>query len=221
MKISMKAAGNEARRRVHPVVNFALTLEYLEAEFYTIGVATSGLIPAADRTIFTTIRDHEVAHVQFLRNYLTSEGLTPVAKPTFDFTAGGRFDPFTNYETFKLLAQAFEDTGVRAYKGQAGNLIDDKDLLIAALTIHSVEARHAAEVRRLRGLQGWIPFNQPGAPAPVAPVYAGMAVTVKAGINVVSIASPFGVTEEDVTEAFDEALSMQAVLDIASPFIVS
>lgn len=206
------------RQTVTDVLNFALTLEYLEAEFYIQGVATNGLIPAADRTIFTTIRDHEVAHVEFLKGAL---GSAAVAKPTFDFTAGGKFDTFTNYETFKLLAQAFEDTGVRAYKGQAPNLIDNKDVLEAALTIHSVEARHAAEVRRLRGLQGWIPFNQPGAPAPVAPVYAGMSVTVKAGINVVSIASPFGVSEEDVTEAYDEPLTKQAVLDIASPFIVS
>jgi rubrerythrin len=49
------------------------------------------------------------------------------------------------------LAQAFEDTGVRAYKGQAANLMSKPDLLTAALQIHSVEARHASEVRRLRG----------------------------------------------------------------------
>lgn len=214
------AGATRRRMRAHDVLNFALTLEYLEAEFYTIGVATNGLIPAADRTIFTTIRDHENAHVEFLRNFITSAGETPVAKPTFDFTAGGMFDTFSNYETFKLLAQAFEDTGVRAYKGQAGNLIDDKDVLEAALTIHSVEARHASEVRRLRGLQGWIPFDQPGAPAPVAPVYAGMSVTTKAGVNVTSVSAPFGVSQEDVTEAFDEPLDMEAVLEIAAPFIV-
>jgi hypothetical protein len=54
------------------VLNFALTLEELESEFYVVGMNTSGLIPAADRLIFGTIRDHEVAHVQFLRNALGS-----------------------------------------------------------------------------------------------------------------------------------------------------
>jgi hypothetical protein len=82
---------------------------------------------------------------------------------------------FTNYETFKAVAQAFEDTGVRAYKGQAPALMPYKDVLTAALTIHSVEARHASQVRRLRGnfteqepfYQGWInlatrPTSRPG-----------------------------------------------------------
>jgi hypothetical protein len=48
------------------------------------------------------------------------------------------------------LAQAFEDTGVRAYKGQAGNVMSNKTVLQAALQIHSVEARHASQVRRMR-----------------------------------------------------------------------
>jgi rubrerythrin len=61
------------------------------------------------------------------------------------------FFSFTDYQQFLALAQAFEDTGVRAYKGQAANLMSKPDLLTAALQIHSVEARHASEVRRLRG----------------------------------------------------------------------
>jgi hypothetical protein len=71
---------------------------------------------------------------------------------------------FTNYETFKAVAQAFEDTGVRAYKGQAPALLPYDAVLQAALTIHSVEARHARGGPRLRGnftdvepfYQGWI-----------------------------------------------------------------
>ena len=57
----------------------------------------------------------------------------------------------------------FEDTGVKAYKGQAGNLITSSKLFTAALRIHSVEARHAAEIRRLRGVKEWDggAFDQP------------------------------------------------------------
>lgn len=197
------------------VLNFALTLEHLEAEFYKMGVAAANLIPAADRTIFTTIRDHEVAHVEFLMGALGSRA---VAKPTFDFTAGGMFNPFGDYTTFRLLAQAFEDTGVRAYKGQAPNLIENDQILQAALTIHSVEARHAAEVRRLNGLQGWIPLSQPGLPAAAAPVYQGEAETTQMGINVPTRS---GVSAEAVSEAFDEPLTKEQVLAIAKPFIKS
>ena len=208
------------------VLNFALTLEYLEAEFYVTGVGTSGLIPATDLAIFTTIRDHEVAHVNFLKGAL---GSAAVAKPTFDFSAGngsnqGPFaDVFSNYATFKAVAQAFEDTGVRAYKGQAPALQPYDAFLQAALTIHSVEARHAAEVRRLRGNfseaspnEGWITRNLTDIPG-TAPVYAGEENTNQGGVDVTAITS---VGLDEVTEAFDEPLTKAQVLAIVDPFIV-
>ncbi|MEO6528231.1 MAG: ferritin-like domain-containing protein [Gemmatimonadaceae bacterium] len=208
------------------VLNFALTLEYLEAEFYVTGVGKPGLIPAADREIFTTIRDHEVAHVEYLKAALGAEA---VAKPTFDFTAGngsgnGPYaDVFSNYATFKAVAQAFEDTGVRAYKGQAPALKPYSDVLTAALTIHSVEARHAAEVRRLRGNfsetspnEGWITGNMTDIPGTAA-VYAGEENAVQGGVSVASITS---VGLDEITEAFDEPLTKAQVLAIVDPFIV-
>ena len=90
-------------------------------------------------------------------------GSHAVKKPNFDFTAKGAFgDVFSNYKTFLALSQAFEDTGVRAYKGQAGNLKASDEILTAALQIHSVEARHAAEVRLIRGQPAWIVSNSRG-----------------------------------------------------------
>lgn len=200
-------------QQIVDVLNFALTLEYLENEYYKTGLAASNLIPAGDRSIFTTIQAHEQAHVDFLVQAL---GASAVAKPTFDFTAGGAFAPFADYAQFKLLAQAFEDTGVRAYKGQAANLMSNDDILEAALSIHSVEARHAARVRRLNGFQGWIPFSQPGVPAAATPVYAGEDVTSQLGVDVPSVSS---VDAESVTESFDEPLTREQVLAIAEPFI--
>ncbi|HEX6913246.1 MAG TPA: ferritin-like domain-containing protein [Longimicrobium sp.] len=211
------------------VLNFALTLEELEAEFYVTGMNTSGLIPAADRQIFGTIRDHEVAHVQFLRNVLGSDA---VAKPTFDFTAGGAFAPFGDYAQFQALAQAFEDTGVRAYKGQAANLLPAKAVLRAALTIHSVEARHASEVRRLRGgftdqepQQGWITLNLRGTgmPAATQPIYDGEELVTQAGIDIGTLpgaAAGSTIGANAASESFDEPLTREQVLAIVDAFIV-
>ena len=62
-------------------------------------------------------------------------------------------DVFTNFRTFAKLSQTFEDLGVAAYKAQAGNLMSNGTILTTALRIHSIEARHAAEVRRVRGVK--------------------------------------------------------------------
>lgn len=208
------------------VLNFALTLEYLESSFYNAGVGTSGLIPASDLAIFQQIQKHENAHVAFLQGVL---GSASVAKPTFDFTAGGMFpDVFSNYATFQAVSQAFEDTGVRAYKGQAANLMSQPDILTAALQIHSVEARHAAEVRRLRGLDGWIIGKTGNLPAAVnAAVYGpgnpptdfpAEDNTVQGGVNLASITN-YG--PDPLSAAFDEPLDKATVLAIAGPFIRS
>ncbi len=194
------------------VLNFALTLEYLESSFYNRGI-NSGVIPAGkDRRVFETIQSHENAHVAFLKKALGSQA---ISRPEFDFTAGGAIpNPFKNYEVFKIVAQGFEDTGVRAYKGQAGALKPYDTYLTAALTIHSVEARHASEVRRLRGEDGWIPFEDPAAPAPIKATYAGDGNLNQLGVDVGGFHGA-----KAGTEAFDEPLTREDVLAIASPFI--
>lgn len=207
---------------VADTLNFALTLEYLEDDFYKAGLAVPGLIPTADRAIFTQISKHESAHVAFLK---TALGSSAVAKPTFDFTGGGAFpDALTSYATFLALSQAFEDTGVRAYKGQAGALIGDNNTLKAALQIHSVEARHASEVRRLRaaasgmGIKGWITGKESnGLPAAI---YAGEDNQTHAGANLANLGGLSSVPASAITEAFDEPLTKDQVLAIVDPFIV-
>ena len=137
---------------VNDVLIFALTLEYLEVEFYNNIVGSAGYLtaPAASQVALTKIRDDENKHVTFLKSVLGSEA---VAKPTFDFTGskGSGTGPFVgylgNYAVQLAMAQTFEDTGVRAYKGQAGDLQSNRTVLTAALNIHSVEARHASHIR--------------------------------------------------------------------------
>ena len=194
------------------VLNFALTLEYLEAEFYNNGLA-SGLLTGEALTTFKQIAKHENAHVALLKSAL---GSAAIAKPNFDFTAGGAFpNPFGNYPMFMTLSQAFEDTGVRAYKGQAPRLMPTPDVLTVALQIHSVEALHAAKVRYLNGNKGWIVLNEAMKGAPAA-VYAGEQQTTQGGVDLVALT---GYSAARISEAFDEPLTKEAVLAIATPFI--
>jgi hypothetical protein len=149
---SNQAFGATLPKVIEDTLNFALTLEYLEAAFYKEGNA-SGVIPSQYRSVFRTIGQHEDAHVKLLKGVL---GSAAVAAPGVDFTAGGKYaDVFSNFDTFLTLSQTFEDLGVAAYKGQAGNLIGSKEVLTVALQIHSVEARHASEVRRIGLKFGW------------------------------------------------------------------
>ena len=182
----------------------------------------------------TTIRNHELAHVNFLKTTISALGGTPVPEPTFDFTAGngsgnGPFKTvFTNYETFLAVAQVFEDTGVRAYKGQAGNLLKQGDLLEAALNIHSVEARHASHIRQMRksnnfgDVKPWITGKDPGVGAANALVqasYDGEELTTQAGVAIVNIGGKT-ISSQAASESFDEPLTKAQVLAIVDPFIV-
>lgn len=204
------------------VLNFALTLEYLEKEYYNIGLDTDGLIPDEDKDVFGLISKHEDDHVAFL---LAALGDAAVPKPTFDFTGapgGLALDPFGDYATFMALSQGFEDTGVRAYKGQAGALANDNALLTYALQIHSVEARHASQVRRMRGQKGWVTggtAESNGLPSAFDPIYAGEANTVQGGVELAGLFGDFGGVPA-IQEAFDEPLTMDEVLAIGGFFIV-
>ena len=124
------------------ILNFALTLEYLEADFYVQGAKLRGL-SSKTQALGKLLGGHEAAHVAYLTKAITQAGATPVAKPTFKF-------PMKDEASFLMLAQTFEDTGVSAYNG-AGPLLSDKAILAAAGTIVQIEARHAAAIRLQRG----------------------------------------------------------------------
>jgi hypothetical protein len=156
----------------------------------------------------------------------TIQGLmsTPASPATYDFTAGGTFsDVMTNYSTFLAVSQTFEDTGVRAYKGRAAEIVQGGVYLTAALNIHSVEARHAAHVRTIRRkltgdatIKPWITNAIPTA-SPVAASYAGEDNVVQATITITNI-NGTGVSVANASEAFDEPLTAAQVLAIVKPF---
>jgi rubrerythrin len=224
-----KAYGQTTPTAVKDVLNYALTLEYLEYNFYQTAVNSPNLIPSgACMDAIKTIRDHEKAHVALLKGALEGLKVTPVSftASQFDFTAKGTFGTvFTSFATFLAVAQAFEDTGVRAYKGQAANLMSAPDVLQTALQIHSVEARHASQIRAMRRtsvgggnvttLKPWITgANDSGVPQ-VDAVYKGEDNVTQGGVDITSL----GYSNSAATEAFDEPLSMADVLAIAGMFI--
>jgi len=217
------------------ILNYALTLEYLEAEFYSMALLSPNLIPAgAASQAIQTISKHETAHVNFLISAIGAVGGTPVDKPTFDFSAGngtgeGPFKTvFSDFGLFLSVAQTFEDTGVRAYKGRAAELVGAGAYLTAALQIHSVEARHAAHIRQMRKNYGsgvgnvkpWITGNMSGINTPlVQPSYNGEDNTTIAGVPIVNI-NGFSISADAASESFDEPLSPADVLAIIDGFIV-
>jgi hypothetical protein len=151
------------------ILNFALNLEYLEAEFYTFatsgltidyfevaisGSGTAGKTTGGTQTSFTDtnvalmaleLSSDERTHVSLLQGAITSLGGTPIAKPAINLAALGSFATQTQFLT---LARAFEEIGVTAYAG-AANLISNKSVLEYAARILAAEAEHVGYIRSL------------------------------------------------------------------------
>lgn len=228
-----KTAYGKGTASIVDVLNYALTLEYLEAEFYNTALSTMHIFSDAARAAITTIAQHENQHVAFLKATITAANATPIAKPTFDFSGGGGSGSgpfasvFGDYNLFLAVAQVLEDTGVRAYKGAAPDLMSDNAILTAALNIHSVEARHASHIRQMRRATGaapnikpWITGNDSGiTPANLVEAnYKGEENKMQGTVNIVGIGG-FVISDDAASEAFDEPLTMSDVMTIIAPFI--
>ncbi len=131
------------------ILNFALTLEYLESTFYR-EAKTRAKASGDLKSLIEMIGRDEDEHVGALTETIKKLGGKPVAEPKFDF-------PYSGTAGFLKLAQTFEDTGVSAYNGAAPQ-IKSKEVLEAAGSIVQVEARHASAIRLQNGDE----------PAPVA-----------------------------------------------------
>ena len=133
------------------ILNYALTLEYLEAAFYKEAV-NRGKFTGQVGAFAKLVHAHEAAHVQFLKQAL---GSAAVKSPKFDFA-----DTTTDRAKFKATAFALENTGVKAYAGQAAN-IKQSAVVKAAVSILTIEARHAAAIsailNRIPGEKGITP----------------------------------------------------------------
>lgn len=127
------------------ILNYALTLEYIESEFYTLGVKRVKGLSADEMKLAKKLRDDELAHVDALVATVKKLGGTPVAKPKLDFAGA-----FADRTAFLKTANVLEDAGVSAYNG-AAPMISSGEVLGAAGSIVQVEARHASLIRLTRG----------------------------------------------------------------------
>ncbi len=173
------------------IANYALTLEYLEATFYTQALGGPGspadMVPSsrakfgrgaiAKSKLFAgfggrirsgaypsliTIRDHEVTHVKFFRGALKAAGATPVDACSFNFSSA-----LKSVSSFIATARVLENTGVMAYDG-AIRYVDSGDILQAGAQIATVEARHAAYLNLIsRGSPFPSPFDSGKKPSEI------------------------------------------------------
>ena len=219
------------------VLQYGLALELFEQDFYKKVQASTQYAGAlaADKAAIDQIKKHEDSHVALLNTAIKGLGGTPVTGVTFKSAV------FATLATFKTgaaatsqlgIAQLLEDTGVRAYKGRAGELLGT-ELLTVALRIHSVEARHAAKIRTMRGQKAWVnpgddlaahpvyssgvtPGSTPAAFGLVVPAYAGPSPTENNTTQSnVPITTGLGITytAADAAASFDEYLQVAEVLD--------
>ena len=127
------------------ILNYALTLEYLEAEFYKQAVAGGALTQPEVKLFASVVAGHEATHVKTLKHVLGSHA---VKKPKFDFG-----NTVKDQNLFKQTSQVLEDTGVKAYSGQATHIFQPA-VVKAAVSIVTIEARHAAWIRYINSSGG-------------------------------------------------------------------
>lgn len=209
------------------VFNYALTLELLEDDFYKKVIASpffNTASPAAQAAI-NQIKKHEASHVALLQKVVTAIGGTPVTNITFKTST---FATLTSFAAQLQVAQLLEDTGVRAYKGRAGDLLGLSDVTVpgvgtinplqSALQIHSVEARHAAHIRTMRMQTAWITG---AGDLDGADNYKGAipeSNVVQSSVNITN-QLPMPYTAKDAQASFDEVLTVAEVLALATPLI--
>jgi hypothetical protein len=239
-----KKAYGQTTDGVVNALNLALEFEYLEYTYYRQGNNTGSLIPVNDLPGFKVIEAQEKAHIDFLNTTITTLGgvpfkpnnftaattVAPYVPAAYDFNSGGAYTPFSDYKTFLLLAQVFEDAGLHAIQGQMSALLGNNPILTQAFQLQAVEARHAAFVRHIRRIA---PINAPEQPAPwinnnIPPTiplqsyYNGEDRTEQNGINLSAIQNPYynngTMPKISITAAFDEPFDKARVLSFIAPF---
>lgn len=228
-----KAYAGTAAGDPKEVFNYALTLELLEADFYKKVIASPLFLtaPATAQAAIRQISKHEDAHVALLKAVVSGIGGTPVTNITFKQATFNSLTSFYGGGSSILgVAQLLEDTGVRAYKGRAADLLGLADVTIGgavynpletALRIHSVEARHAAHIRYMRSAlnAATTPWITGAGDLDGQPHYTGAlpeSNVTQSGVNLIganAITAGTTYSQADAAASFDEPLTVAEVTD--------
>jgi hypothetical protein len=219
----VRTAEAQTAKSVTDALQYVLLIVQMQAELHLRATSVSGFVPTADLSAMSGMRDQDSAQEQAIGALISSLNTVPNDKPTFDWTAKGAFPGFNfasgQYATYQMIVQGLEDTGVRAIKGQILRMTANTDALTQIARYASVQARHAAEIRRIRGQKGWVTGNtRNDLPAIFQPAYDGEEVTVHDGFDSAALASANGGTAA-VTEAFDEPLTNTQADVVISKFL--
>ncbi len=223
---SMFTASAQTSSDVTAALQYVLALKHAEVTLVTRGLASvkfDGPNAATDKQAIQMILEQDKLHVKFLETTIGTSAVK--AQTNYDFTANGVFkDVLTSDNTFFKVVQGIKDTTIRAIKGVAPSLVKQGDVLGAALSIHSVEARHSAKLRLIRLLDGysaaskpWISQTDQTTGAIGEANYAGEDNTTQGGKSVTGI-NGTSVSADQATEAFDEPLTKAQVLAALGPF---
>ncbi|MEZ5017886.1 MAG: ferritin-like domain-containing protein [Flavipsychrobacter sp.] len=207
-------------------LNRLLKLEYLQSGFYREALDNTGLIDGETKASFQRILEDNNSHVAILSAAITELGGTPITTPNIDYTGGrgnnsGPYkDSLQKYSDFLVMAQVLADSAVRAYKGEFSSFILNKKILQNVVNIHSMEARHAAYIRNLRNIPAWTTESNNYTPVAAAQsTYIDEDQKTQNGVFLVDI-NGFNLTENAITEAFDEPLGEADVDIILGQFVL-
>ncbi|MBB6018263.1 ferritin-like domain-containing protein [Deinococcus radiopugnans] len=213
--LAATSVSTKSKQQDIEILNYALLLEYLEAEFYLNfsekGALRSKLTNARVKQYADQIYAHEKAHVDFLVKTITDAGEKAIPKPDIDFTpllTNPDKSPKTiNDELFLALAATFEPIGVRAYLGQADKILT-AGYLTAAASVLAVEANHASGIQELRRQLGYTKADQQTSIAPQPK-----------GGETVTNTGQFDLNYSPTPTDFWKPLDMKTVSDIVGPLL--
>lgn len=218
-----RSASAQTTTDLMDALQFLLLVTQMQQELHIRAASSSGFIPSTDTNVMAAMRIQDGLQGQSIGSTISALNGIPNDKPTFDWTAKGAFPGFNfvsgQYPTYQIIAQGLEDLGVRAFKGQIARMTANTIVMTQTSTLGSVQGRHAAELRRIRGKKAWITGNsRDDLPAVFQPVYNGEEATVHAGADSAPLAAANGGTSA-VTEAFDEPLTKAQANAVISLFV--
>ena len=158
-----RSASAQTTTDLKDALQFVLLITQMQAELHFQAAVATGFIPTADLSAMAGMRVQDAGQAQAMGGIINSISDTPADKPNFDWTAKGAFPGFSfaagQYPTYQIIVQGLEDLGVRAIKGQIARMTANTSVMSQVATLASVQGRHAAEIRRIRGRKGWITGN--------------------------------------------------------------